>query len=71
MDHMDLDFIDQVEERSRSNLSRCWHCLTCSGGCPFSEEMDYPPNALSLGMIKFMNYSSMDDCSYIKKDISQ
>ena len=39
-------FVDQVEEMSHSNISRCWHCLICSGGCPFSEDMDYLPNQI-------------------------
>lgn len=38
------NFADIVEEKSRSNLSRCWHCLCCSGGCPFAQDMDILPN---------------------------
>lgn len=48
----DTGFVDQVENLSHANLSRCWHCLTCSGGCPLSEEMDYLPNAI-IRMIQF------------------
>ena len=45
-------FVDQVEGLSHSNLSRCSHCLSCSGGCPFSEDMDILPNAV-IRMIQF------------------
>jgi heterodisulfide reductase subunit C len=47
-------FAGMVEEMSRSNLSRCWHCLCCSGGCPFAQDMDILPNRVirmvQLGM---------------------
>jgi len=43
---IDREFIHQVEEMSHSNLSVCWNCLACGGGCPFSEEMDYLPNEI-------------------------
>ena len=33
-----------VNHVSRQNISMCWHCLTCSGGCPFSADMDLLPN---------------------------
>lgn len=42
----DTDFIKTVSERSGETLSLCWHCKTCAGGCPFSESMDYHPNAV-------------------------
>jgi len=40
------DFADTVEEMNRSNLRRCWHCLCCSGGCPFVQDMDILPNRI-------------------------
>ncbi len=46
------NFVKQVEELSHANLNRCWHCLACSGGCPFAEDMDYLPNAV-IRMIQF------------------
>src|SRR3989339_1845299 len=46
------DFAREVEALSHANLSRCWHCLACSGGCPFAEDMEYLPNAVIL-MIQF------------------
>lgn len=48
----DHSFIRTVEQISHANLSRCWQCLTCSGGCPFSEDMDILPNRI-LRMIQF------------------
>ena len=47
-----VDFIEQVEKMSQANLSRCWHCFGCSGGCPVAEDMDYLPNKI-LRMIQF------------------
>lgn len=50
------DFANRVEEMSHSGLNRCWHCLTCTNGCPFSEDMDFYPNSIirmvQLGMKK-------------------
>ena len=48
----DHSFIRTVEQMSHANLSRCWHCLTCSGGCPFSQDMDVLPNAV-LRMVQY------------------
>ncbi len=47
-----LDFIDQVESICNENISLCWHCLSCSGGCPFSQDMDYHPNTI-VRMVQF------------------
>jgi heterodisulfide reductase subunit C len=33
-----------VNHLSRQNISLCWHCLCCSGGCPFVAHMDLLPN---------------------------
>ena len=52
LDETAQDFVNQVEELSHSNLSRCSHCLTCSGGCPFFEDMDVLPNGI-IRMIQF------------------
>ncbi len=43
---MDFDFTKEVVRRSGINLSLCWHCRCCSGGCPFAQEMDMHPNAV-------------------------
>jgi heterodisulfide reductase subunit C len=39
-------FLREVIERSGVNVSLCWHCRCCGSGCPFSEDMDYMPNAV-------------------------
>jgi heterodisulfide reductase subunit C len=46
------NFAREVEALSHANLSRCWHCLACSGGCPFVQDMEYLPNAV-IRMIQF------------------
>ncbi len=52
INHTAQAFVDQVEKISHANLSRCWHCLACSGGCPFCEDMDYLPNTI-IRMVQF------------------
>lgn len=58
------DFINQVEHISHANISYCWHCLCCSGGCPFSREMDILPNAV-IRMIQFGMKEQVLKCSTI------
>lgn len=38
------EFARQVDAASHSDLNRCWHCLACTNGCPFSRDMDIFPN---------------------------
>jgi len=45
-ERIDQRFIHQVEKMNQTNLNQCWQCLACSGGCPFSEDMDHMPNAI-------------------------
>ena len=42
----DLNFTSEVKMRSGVDVGLCWHCKTCVNGCPFSEAMDYAPNAV-------------------------
>ncbi len=37
-------FVEEISSRAGTNVSLCWHCKCCSGGCPFSDDMDYHPN---------------------------
>jgi len=50
----DAGFAKEVMRRSGVNIHLCWHCKTCSSGCPFSDAMDYFPNQIirlvQLGM---------------------
>ncbi|MCF7911633.1 MAG: 4Fe-4S dicluster domain-containing protein [Candidatus Cloacimonetes bacterium] len=41
-----LAFQKKVEELSGENTAMCDQCGTCSGGCPFVEEMDITPAQL-------------------------
>ena len=52
MNEISGDFARAVEDSSHANLNRCWHCLACSGGCPFAKDMEYLPNAV-IRMIQF------------------
>jgi len=33
-----------VDHVARQTVDLCWHCKTCSAGCPFVEHMDLLPN---------------------------
>jgi heterodisulfide reductase subunit C len=50
----DAGFIREVKKRSGTDLSTCFHCRCCAGGCPFIEAMDYSPHGVirlaQLGM---------------------
>lgn len=41
-----LAFQEEVEELSGENTALCDQCGTCSGGCPFVEDMDITPAQL-------------------------
>lgn len=41
-----LAFLNNVMARSGVNINLCWQCKCCTGGCPFSDFMDYHPNQL-------------------------
>lgn len=49
-------FTGRVIARSGVNTGLCWQCKCCSGGCPFSDSMDYFPNQVirlvQMGMKK-------------------
>ena len=53
MDH-NRSFTDRVIAESGQDIRQCYQCAKCSGGCPGSTAMDYPPNQiirmLMLGM---------------------
>lgn len=63
----DTGFAQRVIEKSHTNINLCWHCNCCSGGCPFSQAMDYLPNQVirmaQLGMKQeILNCSSIWIC---------
>lgn len=41
-----LDFLREVEDRSRERISRCYQCNKCATGCPMASEMEFSPNQL-------------------------
>lgn len=38
------EFMKEVEERSGQNVSDCYQCGKCSGGCPVLPDLDLSPN---------------------------
>lgn len=44
VDRSEDQFLKIVNHLSRQKIDLCWHCWTCSGGCPFSDHMDLLPN---------------------------
>jgi heterodisulfide reductase subunit C len=49
---MDRSFIEEVSRRSEQRFEGCYQCLSCAGGCPVVEAMDYNPNQV----IRMMQY---------------
>jgi heterodisulfide reductase subunit C len=43
---MNIHFADEVVRHSGANLNKCYHCMTCAGGCPFSRATDFAPNSV-------------------------
>ena len=43
---MDQDFSREVEKAAGSGLRHCLSCMTCSGGCPFFQFMDFGPHGI-------------------------
>jgi len=66
-DEKTLEFQRKVEELSGENTARCDQCGTCSGGCPFVEEMDITPSQLMrkvmLGQKDVLDSTTMWICA--------
>lgn len=43
---LDFRFSNEIKERAGTDFRACLQCRSCSGGCPFSEHMDYMPNGV-------------------------
>lgn len=43
---MAASFLEEVSRRSGQRFEGCYHCLSCGGGCPVVEAMDYNPNQI-------------------------
>ena len=67
LDEKTLAFQKKVEELSQQNTAMCDQCGTCSGGCPFVEEMDITPAQLMrkvmLGQEDVMESETMWICA--------
>jgi heterodisulfide reductase subunit C len=50
--HSQIPLIEEVKERSDTQLNRCYHCQACGGGCPFVKAMDYRPNQV-IRLVQF------------------
>ena len=48
----DMQFLDEVEERSGQRIRDCYQCLKCTSGCPVAEFMDVKPNSI-LRMVQY------------------
>jgi len=46
LNDLDLKFSKDVKKMSDTDFHTCLQCRRCSGGCPFSEYMDYMPNGV-------------------------
>jgi len=58
------DFSEQVKKLSNIDFNQCYHCQSCSGGCPFSHIMDYLPNRV-IRLIQFGQKEKALKCSSI------
>lgn len=48
MDQKSQQLIRQIEELSGEDISACFQCGQCTGGCPVAEEMDPKPREAML-----------------------
>ena len=53
-----------VNHVSRQQIDLCWHCLSCSGGCPFSSHMDLLPNQV-LRLVQWGQRAEVLSCRTI------
>jgi heterodisulfide reductase subunit C len=44
--------MEEVKERSATELNRCYQCRACGNGCPFVGAMDYSPNQV-IRLVQF------------------
>ncbi len=41
---LDLQFSREIKQLAGTDFHTCLQCRSCSGGCPFSDHMEYMPN---------------------------
>lgn len=61
---MNMNFVDDVARHSGVDLNKCYHCMTCAGGCPFSRATDFAPNSV-LRLVQLGLKKEALECSTI------
>ena len=46
LNNLDLKFSKEIKRLAGTDFHTCLQCRSCSGGCPFSDYMDYMPNGV-------------------------
>jgi heterodisulfide reductase subunit C len=46
LNNLDLKFSREIKRLAGTDFYTCLQCRSCSGGCPFSDFMDYMPNGV-------------------------
>jgi len=64
LDKPDFKFNNEVNSFSKVNVNSCWHCKSCSGGCPFSFAMDYHPNQV-IRLVQLGQKQAVLECQTI------
>lgn len=52
----EFDYLAAIEKESGQNISACYQCGKCSGGCPVCPDMDMTPNQV----IRLVQLGNMD-----------
>jgi len=67
LDKDSVDFLDKIQKLSGETVTLCDQCGTCSGSCPFVEEMDITPSQImkmvQLGQKEVMETKAMWVCA--------
>ncbi|MBU4487293.1 MAG: 4Fe-4S dicluster domain-containing protein [Candidatus Delongbacteria bacterium] len=62
-----IEFLKKIQELSGETITLCDQCGTCSGGCPFVEDMDITPSQIMrktmLGQTDVMDSKTMWICA--------
>ena len=64
IENQDLSFAKDINDKSGSDINKCFQCFACSGGCPFSDLMDINPNVVN----RYVQFGMKDEvltCSTI------
>ena len=64
LDRTSHKFAKKITSLSGTDLSMCWHCLSCANGCPFLDAMDYHPNKV-IRLVQFGLLEEVLNCRTI------